>query len=132
MELPFNEFLGDFNNEIVKWCREELLKDQWKATHITIKQLEFYLYSLYDKPKEKKRYSSGPIKTPLDEELLEKYNDTLKYEPREWRKFIKSLTHQVTPEEITRLKQLRRQEQQKKYNQALRKRKKEKEKQKSY
>ena len=38
----------------------------------------------------------------------------------------------VTPEEITRLKQLRRQHKQREYNQALRKRKKEKEKQQSY
>lgn len=126
MEIWFNDILDDFNNEIVKWCREQLISDPWKAIPISEEQLD--LYFLYDISKDKKRYSSGPIKTPLDEVLLEKYNDTLKYEPREWRKFIKSLTHQVTPEEITRLKQLRRQEQQRKYNQKLRKRKKEEEK----
>jgi len=128
MELWFYDILGDFNNEIVKWCREQLISEQWSAMPISIEQLEKDLSLLYDEPKDKKRYSSGPIKTPLDEVLLEKYNDTLKYEPREWRKFIKSLTHQVTPEEITRLKQLRRQEQQRKYNQKLRDRKKEEEK----
>jgi hypothetical protein len=130
MELPFNEFLGDFN--MGSLCDKQFISDQWSGIPISIKQLKLDLYSFYDKPKEKKRYSSGPIKTPLDEELLEKYNDTLKYKPIEWRKFIKSLTHQVTPEEITRLKQLRRQHKQREYNQALRKRKKEKEKQQSY
>ena len=122
MELPLNEFLGEFN--MGSWCDEQLISEPCSVISISIEQLELDLYSLYDKPKVKKRYSSGPIKTPLDEELLDKYNDRLENEPRNWRKFIKSLTHQVTPEEITRLKQLRRQEQQKKYNQELRKRKK--------
>ena len=68
----------------------------------------------------------------IELDSVAKYNDRLENEPREWRKFIKSLTHQVTPEEITRLKQLRRQYKQKIYNKELRKRKKEKEKQQSY
>jgi|APSaa5957512535_1039671.scaffolds.fasta_scaffold528254_1 hypothetical protein len=120
MELWFDEISGEFNMGSV--FDEQLISDSWKAIPISEEKLD--LYSLYDKSKDKKRYSSGPIKTPLDEELLDKYNDRLENEPRNWRKFIKSLTHQVTPEEITRLKQLRRQEQQKKYNQELRKRKK--------
>ena len=124
MVLWFDEFLGEFN--MGSRCDEQLISDPWSAMPISIEQLELDLSFLYDKPKEKKRYSSGPIKTPLDEALLEKYNDTLKYEPREWRKFIKSLTQQVTPEEITRLKELRRQYKQKIYNRELRKRKKQK------
>ena len=128
MELSFDEISGKFN--MGSLFDEQLISDPWKAIPISEEQLD--LYSLSDKPKEKKRYSSGPIKTPLDEVLLEKYNDRLENEPREWRKFIKSLTHQVTPEEITRLKQLRRQYKQKIYNKELRKRKKEKEKQQSY
>ena len=124
MVLWFDEILGEFN--MGSWCDEQLISEPCSAMPISIEQLELDLYSLYDKTKEKKRYSSGPIKTPLDEALLEKYNDTLKYEPREWRKFIKSLTHRVTPEEITRLKQLRRQYKQKIYNRELRKRKKQK------
>ena len=118
--------MDSFDDNFVNWCSEELLKDQWKAISFSKAQLEEDLSLHYDEPKENKRYSSGPIKTLLDEVLLDKYNDTLKYEPREWREFIKSLTQQVTPEEITRLKELRRQYKQKIYNRELRERKKQK------